>query len=146
MAIELTITEYPVGARPDVTIPDEEIYKILGDEGIRKMVNDHYELLRKSPIRKMFPQDNEGFEQAKLNSSRFHDPDLRRSGLFQPTSRGSETCGKTSIFHQSERSQYLVRMLQSTLVGYKTSGAFDPVILELHRYFFVLDGQYVRKS
>ena len=69
--MELTIQEYPVGARPEVTKPDTEIWKVLGEEGIRKMVSRHYDLLRQSPIKKMFPQADEEFEQAKLHSSDF---------------------------------------------------------------------------
>ena len=41
---ELTITNYRFGERADVTIPDREFYKVMGEDGIRKMVSDHYDL------------------------------------------------------------------------------------------------------
>lgn len=69
--MEFVIHEYPVGARPEVTKPSADIYKFLGDDGIRKMVSRHYDLLRQSPIKKMFPENDAEFEQAKLNSSDF---------------------------------------------------------------------------
>ena len=59
---DLEITDYKFGARPDVTIPDREFYKVLGEEGIRKLVTRHYELLRVSEISHLFPKDDELFE------------------------------------------------------------------------------------
>lgn len=68
---ELPITNYRFGERPDVTIPDREFYKVLGEDGIRKMVSDHYDLLRVSTINHLFPEDAEIFEIAKKNSADF---------------------------------------------------------------------------
>lgn len=68
---ELPITNYRFGERPDVTIPDREFYKVLGEDGIRKMVSDHYDLLRVSTINHLFPENAEIFEIAKKNSADF---------------------------------------------------------------------------
>jgi len=54
-----------------VQLPDKEMLNILGEQGIRKLTNDHYNLLRKSKINYLFPIDDKEFEQAKLNSSDF---------------------------------------------------------------------------
>jgi hemoglobin len=69
--MELKITEYQFGERPQVTRPDREILNLLGEEGIRKLVDDHYSMLRESKINHLFPQDDEQFEAAKLRSSDF---------------------------------------------------------------------------
>lgn len=69
--MKLEIKEYQFGERPQVTRPNREILTILGEEGIRKLVDDHYSLLRESEIGAMFPPDDKEFEAAKLRSSDF---------------------------------------------------------------------------
>lgn len=69
--MDLQITTYQFGERPGVTLPDPEFYKLLGEEGIRKMVSRHYDLLRESPIQSMFPKNDAEFEHAKQNSADF---------------------------------------------------------------------------
>lgn len=69
--MELVINDYQFGARPDVTRPNPEILKILGESGVRKLVDDHYNLLIKSEFSPLFPQDKDEFEAAKLRSSDF---------------------------------------------------------------------------
>ncbi len=69
--MELKINEYRFGERPPVTLPDREFLKLLGEEGIRKMVSRHYDLMRESDIKHLFPPTDEEFEKAKLRSSDF---------------------------------------------------------------------------
>lgn len=69
--MQLEINEYTMGERPAVTIPDRDFLKYLGEDGIRKMVNRHYDLMRESEIKHLFPVDDEEFEKAKLRSSDF---------------------------------------------------------------------------
>jgi hemoglobin len=69
--MEFQISIYTPGERPDVTLPTQKIYQILGDEGIRKLVKDHYDLLAKSEIKNLFPQDAAGLEKAIKNASDF---------------------------------------------------------------------------
>ncbi len=56
---------------PEVQLPDKEFLNQLGESGIRKLSNDHYNLLRKSEINNLFPEDDIEFEKAKLRSSDF---------------------------------------------------------------------------
>jgi len=56
---------------PEVQLPDKAFLNILGEMGMRKLVEGHYNLLRKSKISFLFPVDDKEFEQAKLNSSDF---------------------------------------------------------------------------
>jgi len=69
--MNFTISTYIPGSRPKVLMPNREILEHLGEEGIRKIVNDHYELLHESEIKHLFPEKKEVFEKAKLKSSDF---------------------------------------------------------------------------
>ncbi|MFZ4582662.1 MAG: globin [Paludibacter sp.] len=69
--MELIITEYQKGERPAVTIPNPEFLAHLGEDGIRKMVSRHYDLMRQSEIKHLFPSSDDDFEKAKLRSSDF---------------------------------------------------------------------------
>jgi len=65
------ITQAQVGARPKVQLPSPKILTHLGESGLRKMVDAHYELLKLSNIRGLFPPTDVGFEAAKKHSADF---------------------------------------------------------------------------
>lgn len=67
--MDLKIEKLPFGERNNKFVPDDALLEHLGEEGIRKLVNDHYELLIQSDIADMFPKSKEGLEQAKKNSA-----------------------------------------------------------------------------
>jgi hemoglobin len=69
--MDLQITTYQYGERPGVSFPDPGFYKQLGEEGIRKMVSRHYDLLQQSPIKHLFPINDAEFALAKQNSADF---------------------------------------------------------------------------
>ncbi|HKI89759.1 MAG TPA: hypothetical protein VKA38_12085 [Draconibacterium sp.] len=69
--MEFTISKYIPGTRPEVTLPSTQMFSLLGEEGIRKLVSDHYELLKESRVKHLFPQDESGLERAKKHSSDF---------------------------------------------------------------------------
>jgi hemoglobin len=66
-----TITQAQLGTRPPVTKPNPEILKYLGEDGMRRMVSDHYEILRVSSIKGLFPPTDDGIEMAKKHSADF---------------------------------------------------------------------------
>lgn len=68
--MELKISPYKSG-RPDVKLPSKEMLTVLKEEGIRKMVSDHYDLLRKSSVSGLFPKNPIAFEKAKEHSADF---------------------------------------------------------------------------
>nr|WP_320117891.1 hypothetical protein [uncultured Marinifilum sp.] len=63
--MELKISDYQFGERPEVTRPKPEVLTILGESGIRKLVDDHYNLLKNSDYSPLFPQEEE--ETSKLS-------------------------------------------------------------------------------
>lgn len=69
--MNFSITPFEFGQRPVVTLPSPEFLKTLTEEGIRKMVSDHYNILSKSEIRHLFPPNGEALEKAKIRSSDF---------------------------------------------------------------------------
>lgn len=66
-----SITPAQIGTRPPVELPNPEILNHLGEDGMRKLVSDHYDLLRQSKIKGLFPPSDEGFALAKKHSADF---------------------------------------------------------------------------
>ena len=69
--MELEITDYIFGARPGVTMPDKQILKQIGEEGVRKLVSAHYDLLKKSEIKELFPKNEVALDVAKERAADF---------------------------------------------------------------------------
>lgn len=69
--MQFNITQAQVGTRPPVTKPNPKVLEFLGEEGMRKLVSDHYDLLRQSDIKGLFPPSDEGFALAKQHSADF---------------------------------------------------------------------------
>jgi len=68
--MEFSITEYK-SERPNVVLPTDKMFLLLKEEGIRKMVSDHYDLLAQSSIKDLFPKNPIAFEKAKEHSADF---------------------------------------------------------------------------
>lgn len=65
------ISTYYPGVRPSVTLPTKEMFVLLKEEGMRKMVSDHYDLLAQSEIKDLFPKNPIALEKAKEHSADF---------------------------------------------------------------------------
>ena len=65
------ITAGQLGTRPPVVKPDPKVLEYLGEDGMRQLISDHYDLLKQSNIRGLFPPSDAGFELAKKHSSDF---------------------------------------------------------------------------
>jgi len=101
--MELVINTYHVGERPDVKMPDPEILKWLGEEGMRKLVSDHYDLMRESPIRDLFPENPAAFEAIKQHSADFF----------------IQICGGPSYFNQNRGKPMLIARHAPFKITYK---------------------------
>lgn len=66
----ITSTYFP-GVRPQVTLPTKQMFLLLEEEGMRKMVSDFYDLLVESEIKELFPQNPIALEKAKEHSADF---------------------------------------------------------------------------
>jgi hemoglobin len=69
--MQYTITQALPGARPQVQPPNPLLLEYLGEAGIRKMVSDHYEIIRVSSIKDLFPQTDADLEMAKKHAADF---------------------------------------------------------------------------
>jgi hemoglobin len=69
--MDLTISKYFPGIRPQVTIPSNEMFLLLKEEGMRKMISDFYDLLKESAIKELFPKNPIALEKAKEHSADF---------------------------------------------------------------------------
>lgn len=70
--LKLEITPGQLGVRPPVTKPHPGFLYEVGEERFRKLVNDHYELIRNSDIAFLFPiHDEDDFEAAKKHAADF---------------------------------------------------------------------------
>jgi hemoglobin len=69
--VDFTISDYIQGVRPGVTLPSKQMYILLGEDGMRKMVSDHYDLLKESEIKDLFPKNPVALEKAKEHSADF---------------------------------------------------------------------------
>ena len=69
--MNLIVTEVAYGEKPQVTKPHPDFLKFLGEDGLRKAVDEHYELIRNSEIRQLFPMDEDEFEDAKKHAADF---------------------------------------------------------------------------
>ena len=70
-AMEFQISPSQFGVRQGVQLPDPEILRHLKEEGVRKLISDHYDLLAKSEIKNLFPGNPVALEKAKENSADF---------------------------------------------------------------------------
>jgi len=69
--MNLQISQAQYGVRPPVTKPIPEFLIEIGEAGLRKLISDHYDAIKKSDIAFLFPTDEKEFEQAKVNSADF---------------------------------------------------------------------------
>ncbi len=69
--MKLRILKGVPGTRPKVKLPDPDFLNLLTEQGLRKLINDHYELLIRSEVRNLFPSEESELEKAKLRASDF---------------------------------------------------------------------------
>lgn len=69
--MDFSITQFEFGQRPGVTLPSPEFLEKLTEQGMRKLVSDHYDLLSQSEVKDLFPRIDEALEKAKQHSSDF---------------------------------------------------------------------------
>jgi len=70
--LELKITDGVLGVRPPVTKPHPGFFFQVGEERFRRLIDDHYEMIRNSDIAFLFPvNDEEDFAAAKKHAADF---------------------------------------------------------------------------
>ena len=85
----LEITDFPMGTRPMVDLPGPALLDHLQEEGLRRLISDHYDELLKSSIQHLFPSDEQGLALAKKHAADFFiqlcgGPDYFKQSRGQP--------------------------------------------------------------
>lgn len=66
-----TITPALAPSNQAVDLPNPMILQTLGEEGMRKLISDHYDFLAQSEIKELFPPNPQMLELAKKHSADF---------------------------------------------------------------------------
>jgi len=90
MNLEITYGEF--GVRPPVTKAIPEFLIEVGEEGLRKLVSDHYDAIVESDIKDLFPLNDEELKLAKKHAADF---------MIQ-------ICGGPAYFNQSRGAPQMV--------------------------------------
>jgi hemoglobin len=98
MSFEITPTTYGE-QRPPVTKPAPEFLISMGEERVRKMVADHYELIKQSSIYNIFPQDEAEFELAKKHAADFMIQICGGPKYFNMSRGAPQMVGRHQPFH-----------------------------------------------
>ena len=69
--MNLEISHAQFGVRPPVVKPIPEFLLEVTEEGLRELISKHYDKIKESSIYNIFPQDEQEFAQAKVNSADF---------------------------------------------------------------------------
>ena len=84
-ALDFSIAPYTEGVNPPVTKPNPAFLAEIGEEGMRELFARFYALLYKSPIKDIFPLDEEEMQIASQHSADFF----------------IQICGGTPYFNQN---------------------------------------------
>ncbi len=69
--MQLTISQAVMGVRPPVTKAHPEFLQLLGEQGMRELVSNHYDGLVQSEISFLFPKNDEDLIAAKKHAADF---------------------------------------------------------------------------
>jgi hemoglobin len=83
--MELKVQELPFGKRTNNFEPDIALLELLGEDGMRRLISDHYNLLVESEIKDMFPSEGPDLEEAKKRSADFFIQRLGGPDYFDKT-------------------------------------------------------------
>ncbi len=65
------VTKTVIGEKINFKNPNPAFYEALGEEGLRKLMYDFYDIIYESEIANFFPQDHEEFEKVKVKNTKF---------------------------------------------------------------------------
>ncbi len=93
------IIEVPLGTRVEVKRPIPAFYASVGEEGMRKLIDTHYELLKVSDTKHLFPiEDDAEFALAKKHAGDFFIQYLGGPKYFQASRGAPQMVGRHAPF------------------------------------------------
>lgn len=119
MNLEIVYGEF--GVRPPVSKAIPEFLVEIGEEGLRQLVSDHYDALKESEIKHLFPLDDAEFAMAKKHSADF---------MIQ-------ICGGPAYFNQNRGAPQMVGRHAPFRIDAKARETwlkmYQPLFVELHK-------------
>jgi len=119
MNLEIAYGEF--GVRPPVTKAIPEFLIEIGEEGLRQLVSDHYDSIKESDIKHLFPLSEDEFVLAKKHSADF---------MIQ-------ICGGPAYFNQSRGAPQMVGRHAPFKIDAKARETwlklYQPLFLELEK-------------
>jgi hemoglobin len=104
--LNLSVTPGQFGQRPPVTKPNPGFLQELGEEGFRKLVADHYDLLKDSDISHLFPvSDPEEFAAAKKHAADFMIQICGGPAYFNQSRGAPQMVGRHAPFKITEKAR-----------------------------------------
>ena len=104
--MQLKITDGQLGVRPPITMPHPGFFHQVGEERFRKLVNDHYEMIRTSDIAFLFPvNDDDDFEEAKKHAADFFIQACGGPDYFRQTRGEPRMVGRHAPFRIDEHAR-----------------------------------------
>jgi len=93
------IIEVPMGMRANVIRPIPDFFATVGEEGIRAVTDRHYELLKVSDIKHLFPiEDDHKFALAKKHAGDFFIQYLGGPRYFEQSRGAPQMVGRHAPF------------------------------------------------
>ncbi len=104
--MNLAITPGTLGVRPPVTKPHPGFFHQVGETRFRKLVDDHYDLIRPSDIGFLFPiHDDDDFDAAKQHAADFLIQICGGPDYFNQTRGEPRMVGRHAPFRIDEESR-----------------------------------------
>ena len=136
--MNLDITQVMFGVRVPVTKPIPEFLLEIGEEGIRKLVSDHYDKLKVSEISFLFPLDDAEFEEAKKHSSDFFIQICGGPAYFNQNRGAPQMVGRHAPFRiTSEARNTWLEMYKPLILELKEKGVTETSLQSFWNYLDV---------
>ncbi len=136
--MNLNITQVMFGVRVPVTKPIPEFLIEMGENGIRKLVSDHYDKLKVSEISFLFPLDEKEFEEAKKHSSDFFIQICGGPAYFNQNRGAPQMVGRHAPFRiTSEARNTWLEMYKPLILELKEKGVTETSLQSFWNYLDV---------
>lgn len=133
MNLEITYAQF--GVRPPVTKPIPEFLIEVGEEGIRKLISDHYDAIKKSEISFLFPQDDAEFKQAKVNSADFFIQICGGPAYFNQNRGAPQMIGRHAPFRiDAKARETWLELYKALILELKEQGVTETSLLSFWGY------------
>lgn len=127
-----------VGVRPAVSKAIPEFLLEMKEEGIRKMVSEHYDKIKQSEIYDIFPQDAKEFEDAKRHSADFMIQICGGPAYFNQNRGAPQMVGRHAPFRITvETRQVWLELYREVLMDLEKDGITERSLVSWWNYINV---------